>query len=374
MSEQATQKPIPDLQALARTAGRAGMAYADWTDSEELYAALEAYDAAGARFDTLACEAAFREGRREHRLSGGWRRVWTTAPEAYDQFGTETVEACGPWRGRDLRCVIVDPAHADYQIARYGSGLCGSWDEDPRATEARIRAQVEAERLEREDRERRRAEGLVWLRTADVEALFADEDAGEQVLWGRGLTWTDLRAERTRRAEESAAAERAAKWARCRAAFVDGATLIDNGTPGFRGVYGWVRGRDPDAWRSCKVESHYAKPDDPDEAQVVGEGEIQVGTLEWVADRLAAGEFRVAAEGEHVPPRAVLKRIGCLHTELVRAEAGGQVAWVGRSGFGSDPLVLDEEGKVVRRKATREAALAAYREWLFAPSKNPTSI
>lgn len=362
---------MTDLEALARAAGRAGMAYDDWTGSEELYAALEAYDAAGARFDTRACEAAFREGRREYRLAGGWRRIWTTAPEAYDQFGTTTVEACGMYGHKPLRCVLVDPAHAEYQMGRYGSGLHGSWDEDPREREARWEAARRAEEQEREDRARRRAEGLEWLKTADVDTILEGDDV--DALGSRCLEWSDLRAEQRRRREEREASERAEKWARYRATFSDGATLIDNGTPGYRGYYGWIRGRDPDAWRSCVVKPHYAKADDPDEALVVAEGGVDVGTLEYVADKLAAGEFRVAAVGEHVPPRAVLKRVGCLYTEVIRAELGGQVAWVGKPQFGSEPLILDEEGKVVRKKALREAALAAYHEWLFAPSKKPTS-
>ena len=137
------------LEALAREAGKAGVSYSDWSSTDAVFDAVSALDAANVRLDTRKIEAAFREGRREHRLNGGWRSIWTTAPADYDQSGTETAEDCGGWHGRQLRRVITDPHHADYQCARYGSGGHRADYEDPRIEEARYQAQAAREKAER---------------------------------------------------------------------------------------------------------------------------------------------------------------------------------------------------------------------------------
>lgn len=50
--------------------------------------------------------------------------LYTTAEEAYDGFGTRTVEA-GRYvsKGKPIRKVEVEDAHLDWQRARYFSGL-----------------------------------------------------------------------------------------------------------------------------------------------------------------------------------------------------------------------------------------------------------
>jgi hypothetical protein len=51
------------------------------------------------------------------------RQLWyTTAPEAYDGFGTETEETLGPWHRQDMRRVSILGAHLEWQQCRYGSG------------------------------------------------------------------------------------------------------------------------------------------------------------------------------------------------------------------------------------------------------------
>lgn len=347
------------LEALARAAGKAGVSYSEWSSTDAVFDAVSALDAANVRFDTRKIEAAFCDGRREYRLSGGWRSIWTTAPEAYDQFGTETAEDCGEWHGRKLRRVIADPHHADYQAARYGSGGHRADYEDPRVEEALYQAKAAREKAEREEHAARREAGLAWLLTADDSLVEGDGDAFDDELRARGLRWEDGRNEKKRRAAAKKAAERAATWARCRAAFDDGATLVDPGSEGHRGHYGWVKGRDPYVWRAVKVEPHWSYADDAEQAIVLGEGNDNAGTLASVADRLAKGELRIAGPKEHFPPRAVVQRLGVPFTEVFRADVDGRVVWVGRVGIG-ECLVLDDKGHVVRTKTVREKAERAY--------------
>jgi hypothetical protein len=348
------------LEALAREAGKTGVSYSEWSSTTAVFDAVSALDAANVRLDTRKIEAAFCEGRREYRLNGGWRSIWTTAPADYDQFGTETAEDCGGWHGRQLRRVIADPHHADYQCARYGSGGHRADYEDPRIEEARYQAQAAREKAEREEYAARREAGLAWLPTADDDIVEGGEDAFDDALRAHGLRWEDGRDEKRRRAAAKKAAERAATWARCRAAFEDGATLVDAGSDGHRGYFGWVKGRDPRVWRAVKVEPHYSCADDAEQAIVLGEGNDNAGTLADIASRLAKGELRVAGTGEHFPPRAVVQRLGVPFTEVFRADVDGRVVWVGRTGFGYDCLVLDDNGHLVRAKAVREKAERAY--------------
>jgi hypothetical protein len=53
------------------------------------------------------------------------RRAYTTAPEAYDSFGTTTInpDAGRDHRGQFLRLVEIEPEHWDWQTGRYASGL-----------------------------------------------------------------------------------------------------------------------------------------------------------------------------------------------------------------------------------------------------------
>jgi hypothetical protein len=345
-----------ELEASARAAGKAGKSYTDWSFSDEVSEAVGALDRKDRRVDTARFEAAFCEGRREYREGGGWKSVWTTAPADYDGFGTETAEGPFEWEGRHLRRVLVDPEFYGWQTGRYP--VC--WDEDPREVEARIQAKIAAEKAERDAREQRRAEGLVWIRTAVVDG---DDDTRDEEARAHGLGWEDVRAERRRRADEKVAAERAAKWAVCRAAFKDGDTLIDNGVEGYRGTFGWVSGQEPRAWIRCRVKPHYTCEDDASEAVVVSNEDLQrsVGTLELVAARIASGRMRIAGPEDVVPPRAVVDRIGCRFDEIARVEAFGKVAWVGRPFGSAGGIVVDDAGHLVRAKNLREAAESIHR-------------
>lgn len=352
------------LLQLARSFGAAGKVYTDLTFSDDFVAAVEAVEAeVGGRLDRATkegFEAAYCAGRREWRLAGGWKTAWTTAPADYDGFGTETAEGPFEWEGKQLRRVLIDPNYYSWQTGRYPV----DWAEDPREVEARIQAKLAAEKAEREAREQRRAEGLVWIRTARIDG---DCNAVEETARAHGLGWEDVRAERARRVEEHAAAERAAKWAVCRAAFKDGDTLIDAGTEGYRSPYGWVPGQEPRAWRRCKVEPHYACEDDASQAMVVSDDDLRtsVGTLEVVAWWIASGRMRVAGPEDVVPPRAVVERIGARFDKIARVEAFGKVAWVGRPVGSAGALVVDDDGHLVRAKKLREAAESVQWEIYF---------
>jgi len=355
-----------DLERLAREAGKAGVRYSDWSCCDAVFELVSALDEAGIRFDTRKFEAAHGEGRREFKLSGGWRSLWTTAPSDYDLFGTETVEDGGEWKGKRLRRVIVDPAHVDYQEGRYSSGLHGSWPEDPRVEEARWAEERARRKAEDEEREARRKAGLEWLASVDDSLVEGDEDAFDEELRAHGLRWEDGRAEHRHRAAAKKDAERAVTWARCRAAFADGATLVDPGSPSTRGYFGVIPGREPRVWHRVAVRQSYQRADDAQLAEVYdGETTVLIGALVDVADQIAKGELRAAGEGEHLPPGAVVARLGIPFTEIVRAEVGGVAVWVGCQRFGFDLLVLDDAGKLVRKKAVREAAEWIYREKRF---------
>lgn len=343
------------LLQLARSFGAVGKPYTDLTYSDEFVAAYEAVEVeCDGRVDRATkegFEAAYLAGRREWRQAGGWKSAWTTASTDYDGFGTETAEGPFEWEGKQLRRVLIDPSYFSWQTGRYPV----DWDEDPREVEAKIQAKLAAEKAEREAHEQRRAEGLVWIRTADVDG---DDDAVDEEARAHGLGWEDVRAERRRRAEEKVAVERAAKWAVCRAAFKDGDTLIDAGTEGYRSHYGWVPGQEPRAWLRCKVQPHYSCEDDASEARVVSDEDLRntVGTLEVVAGWLASSRMRVAGPEDLVPPRAVVERIGARFDEVARVEAFGKVAWVGRPVGSAGALVVDDDGHLVRAKKLREAA------------------
>ena len=58
---------------------------------------------------------------------------YTTAPEAYDGFGTKTIEIVGYYRNdptRPVRKISVNPDHLDWQSGRNGSGLHPTWTEE----------------------------------------------------------------------------------------------------------------------------------------------------------------------------------------------------------------------------------------------------
>jgi hypothetical protein len=152
---------------------------------------------------------------------------------------------------------------------------------------------------------------------------------------------------------------------------------VDEGSPGRVEYIGSspyrTPGRDPKVWHSVVVVPHYAVADDAEEARVVvrtwdkhAAKDDYVGSLANVADRLARGELRLAREGEHLAPRVVTERLGWARSwkDVLRVEVEGQVAWVGRDGSWA-PMVLDDAGRLVRKKRLREAAEAALRAKTF---------
>lgn len=359
------QTPLDALFQLARSFGVAGKSYTDLTFSDEFVTAVEAVESSGSTDRDIreSVESAFCEGRREWRLAGGWKTAWTTAPTDYDGFGTETAEGPFEWEKKPLRRVLIDPDYYSWQTGRYGSGGHGEWDEDPRVTDARIKERLARERAEREASEKRRVDGLAWIRTADIDG---DDDAADKLARVHGLAWEDVRVERRRRSEEKTATERAAKWAACRASFKDGDTLIDNGVPGHRNHYGWVSGIESRAYIRCKVKAHYSCEDDA-ELALVHEDDFRstVGTLAEIAAMFASGRMRVAGPEDVIPPRAVTDRLRVSWKDVLRVDINGRVVWIGRQFASSETLVLDDDGHIVRAKKLVDSACSIRREQYF---------
>lgn len=376
---------ISELRDWARAAGARGTSYSEWLYGED-EAARETVCALRDAGDQ-SVEEAHREGVRAKKVADGWVHLWTTAPRDYDYFGTEEVEQSGEWCGKALRRVLAHPHYADYQEGRYGSGLHFSGREDPRVEEARRAARLAAEARDRAAAEGRRAGGLFWLRELpDADLDSEDEDALDALLRERGCGWPDVRAERKRRAEARAAAARAAQWARCRALFEDGVTLVDEGSPGEHGRYVWIRGRDAAVYANACVKQHYdlRHHNDAEQAEVAvfegGRAVEYLGSLAVVAARVERGELRLAREGEVFPPRAVLERLGVPWKEVHRVELEGptsavrddrgavevtrsaRVLWVGRARPSFEPVVLDGRGHLVRKRAHVEEARRVLRE------------
>lgn len=350
------------IEAAAREAGASGVDYNDFTSRDDVMDAAAAFDAVGG-LDTTRIQTAYREGRREHRAANGWVFAWTTAPETYDQFGTETVET-HVWGEKTLRRVLAHPRHATCQFDRYWSGGYSAWDEDPRVTEARIRETIARENAEREEARVRREAGLVWIREIPIETLEpSNEDELDRMLHARGLTWQDARAERRRRADEQRAREQSETWAKHRVVFADGDTIVDDGAWAKRTDYGTIPARDANVWRNVKVEPHYAEKQNVELARIVDEEQREIGSLEYVVRRFDRGELRLAKPGEHLPTSAVLRRLPRSRLdEIVRVEVGGRVAWVGQAPFSFEILVLDEQGRKVRKREIVEAAETAWRK------------
>jgi hypothetical protein len=315
--------------------------------------------------DKEKLETAFVEGRREHRAANGWIVVWTNACVDYDQFDTEELE-CHEWHGRPLRKVLVNPGNLVYQRGRYLSGAA-VWDENPREVERQIQEKIAKERAEDEERARIREAGLEWIRTADL-SQRTDEDLFDNELRSRGLTWSDLRKEQTRRVDEKAAANRAALWNECRSTFADGCTIVDPGRDAQRGTYGPIPGSDCAVYRNVRVVPHWSAKDDVHEVRVEDERHEFVGSLACVAELLKKGLLRIASTDEQLPSAAVLVRLKPSRLDnVVRVECERRIVWAARERYSySTIVVLDEQGKLVRKKSIKEAAEAAVkakRDW-----------
>lgn len=313
-------------------------------------------------FDKDKLEAAFVEGRRVHRIVNGWIVVWTDSRADYDQFGTEELD-CFDWNGRTLRRVLVEPENFVYQRSRYLSGA-SYWDEDPRETERTIQETIAKEQSEREENERIRAAGLEWIRTVDAGA-WDDENTFYAELRPRDLTWSDVLREKRRRHEEQDAIERSKEWERCRSTFPDGCTIVDPGNDAYKAKfpdqpYG---PSDVEIYRNVRVIPHWSEKESVHDARVEDERHNFAGSLWRVADRLNKGLLRIAKEDEKLPPNAVVDRLKPSRLDrLVRVECEGRVVWAGRERFSYEIIVLDEQGRLVRKKSIREAAELALRK------------
>ena len=216
-----------------------------------------------------------------------------------------------------------------------------------------IAERVEQQKKEDAERTRHRTIGLAWL----ADASYADIDEAEASggFESRGLSWSDLREELQRRELVRLESSRAATWDRCRSSFQDGAILVNDGSPSTPGKYGPIKGRDSHVYYGCRVMGCKFVED----AVVLDASRASVGTLAQVAEWIASGWLRVASADE-VPPEPVVRRIGHdRFRQIIRAEVAGHVVWVGSPLF-KNLLVLNAAGKIVRARAVRDAALAAY--------------
>lgn len=345
-----------DLVEAARAAGAAGQRWHNWVMSDEVQDVIVARDH-WSEDEQQAIEKAFEAGAREVAVASG-RILWTTAPKDYDTGEAIELEVVGDYFGKPLRKIAIDPAGYAYQTGRYASGTYGVWDKDPIAEDQRYREEARVRDAERAAHEAKHQAAREWLRTASAEEL-ADED----LCWERGATHTDVRAERERRHEQAVGEERAGDWGRVAALLPEGATLIDEGAyipspmVGLRPVH-----RAATVYYDVHIVHGY--PDDVDHARLEhavgrrGRGPMPLA-LSIAVDLLAKGQLRVAGAGE-VPPYPVVERIGVDKWKGIRrVEVAGRVVWVGRATFGSEDLVLDAEGKLVRAKKIADAAIAA---------------
>jgi hypothetical protein len=110
------------LGFLAGYAGKSQSAAAEELFDAEESGAIRALDEKAAE----ECIAGYEDGLRSGLIARGAVR-YTTAPEAYDGFGTITVRVVGTFAGKPLRCVAIQPAHLEWQTCRYNSGLHPCW-------------------------------------------------------------------------------------------------------------------------------------------------------------------------------------------------------------------------------------------------------
>jgi hypothetical protein len=346
-----------DLIQLASAFGESGRSWAQFQCDDAVQDYVDAHDDYENHIESW--QAAWQAGEAEYLAKQGWVSRWTTAPKDYDTFGTKTAEQCGEWKGSPLRRILCHPHHAGYQESRNGSGNYPTWSEDPRIEEREhMERRERLDRLRAED-EARRAAGLIWLTAAAESEIEEARDRDE--VESRGLTYMDLRDELVRRDATREAEARAAEWARCRAAFQDGAILVDEGTPGMHGVYGWIAGKPTHIHYNVRVIEHWAHPGDADEASVTGDerGTASAGSLSHVAAGIECGRYRVVP-ADDVPPEPVTRRIGHERwKEILKIQVGVRTVWVGRKRFSYDPMVLDAAGRIVRAKAVCELAIKA---------------
>jgi hypothetical protein len=347
------------LTDLALEVGRAGISWNAFCFRDDVGQLCDTADN-----DIEAAQASWEQGDREHRQAHGWLVCWTTAPDCYDTFGTETIETCGEWKGRELRRVLMNPDHSDYQRDRYGSGLHGSWEQDPRVEEARLAEQAARWKAEDEAKATKRAEDLRHVQSLSDEAFdkffaeFHDADNRDDPL-PISLSQADMRKEGDRRREVKRAESLRVQWEKCVALVPEGCTILDNGTEGFRGIYGWIKGVDPRVLYRVKIVPHWHKDKagDPDEATVESDGHLDGPSLKYTADRIEKGRYQIVSESD-VPPRPVAERFGMENVKKIKkVEIGTRTVWISQKNAWSDIEVLDEKGRIVRAKKIRAEAL-----------------
>ena len=315
--------------------------------------------------DTDKLEAEFVEGRREFRIANGWICLWTNAYETYDAFDTESIDEF-EYDRKVVRRVLVNPRHEDFQHARYASGA-SVWGEDPREIAKRVQERIAKDKAQDEERRRIREEGLAWIRSmSDDDLDSAIDDLGFDGIYERGLVWNDIRAEQERREEEKAAKERAAEWERCRSAFVDGCTIVDpgRGIPTITNREITIGPSDAAVYRNVRVVPHWSAKDSVEDAIVEDERHAHVGSLWRVAKLLELGLLRIARSDECLPSAAVMDRLRPTRLDhIVRVECEGRVVWGMRERCSyTSIVVVDENGKLVRKRSIKEIAEKVVRE------------
>ncbi len=349
-----------DLVEAARSAGAAGQEWNRWIMSDEIQDAMMALPSGLTSQEQETIEQAFTEGRRE-KLAATGRIMWTTAPKDYDSGSAVELAVVGDFFGKPLRKIVVEPEDYQWQSGRYASGTYGVWDRDPIEEDRQAREKHDKHRADMAAIDAKRAAGAAWLRAAT-----AGELANEELCEEHGATWQAIRDERKRRHEEAASKKQGDEWARATAVIPVGATLIDEGEyiiptmVGLRPIH-----RPAAVHYDVKIVEGWPQGD-VERAEVheaTGKGSSKsFGTVAHVADMITKGKLR-AAKPDEVPPRAVVERIGYDRwKEIRRVEAAGRVVWVGRALFGSEDLVLDDKGRLVRAAKIVEAAKTAARE------------
>lgn len=343
---------------LAREAGASGVTWNDWTSSDEVQALIDSHEGSRGRL-FRDCEKAYAEGRHEL-LRKTWVTVWTTAPEDYDSFGTETVSHGGPWRGKELREVLIDPHHENYQRDRYGSGLHGSWRGDPRVEEQREDTQRAEELVARQVREAKQAAGIVFLAGLSEKQLDrASEGDFDESLEAYCLGWTHVREEKKIRQQFREKQERAQAWEKCRPLIPPDCVLVDDGDEGGYSSEGEYAYRRPHRDARVYYEIGVIELEQDVERSYVMHGRESLGSIADIAYQIENGRLR-AADPSSIPPKKVLDRIGHDQLkEIKRLEIKGRIVWVGRARFSYEHMILDDQGRLVRAKAVVAEALKA---------------
>ena len=357
MTSATTEDRISDL---ARDAGLSGRTWASFQCDDAVQDYLDRCGAIDVKLQINAWERSYAAGAAERRrVVEKWVERWTTAPEDYDAFGTETLQICGPWNGRTLRRVLIHPVHQGYQADRYGSGLHATWEEDPREIDRRLEETAARERALAAKREAARATSQAWLSSASDADLEDELSSDDEARAPR----SEVRAEIRRRRDARDAAVREEEYQRSSDEVSRHQVIVDDGSPSRPGRWGNIPGRPSRVYYAIEISSW---PRDAGVATVNearsgergrGHRPESIGRLRDVARRLGDGSLR-GARAEDVPPAPVLDRIGHDRLKSVhRAEIVGRVVWVGPITLGGEPTILDARGHIVRKKDVRDAIL-----------------